>query len=225
MSEHCSSIEPTPGGARHTLEPPAAPAERAVEPRSDQGAGDDASGRGWRREQIVAVAEDLDDSDCPKDAAAVRALLADRDRLDAEATSWKARLVNETEHLRARYAKLYDDARDERATLRHERDNARHNLRQALDDWAADAKQLTAERDGVRAELARMADDLADRDATLAMRTVQLRDARRDAAADALDWAAAEWERRNTWPGISDLAAWAADVRAGTRTIPPTDRQ
>jgi hypothetical protein len=52
----------------------------------------------------------------------------------------------------------------------------------------------------------------------------ELATARRAAAADALDWAAAEWDRRafgmNEWPTVGNLATWAAEVRAGQRTIP-----
>ena len=151
MSEHCSSIEPTPGGARHTLEPPAAPAERAVEPRSDQGAGDDASGRGWRREQIVAVAEDLDDSDCPKDAAAVRALLADRDRLDAELDMTGQRMVKAT---RERNQALLD-----LQLVRADLDAALVTIRALQDELTAarTTELATARRDGAADMLDRAA--------------------------------------------------------------------
>jgi F0F1-type ATP synthase membrane subunit b/b' len=208
------------------------PAESPVDGPTDLGAGETTSRPGWDRRTIQALIDDQYSYDrchtpdtcyncraqekaAEQRAGQISALLAERDRLDAEATSWKARLVNETEHLRARYAKLYDDARDERATLRHERDNARHNLRQALDDWAADAKQLTAERDAARADL----------DAALVTIRGQLvlqRTARRDAAAGMLDRAAAKLQAYSDVHSstVAMLRRWAAEVR----TIPPTDR-
>jgi hypothetical protein len=56
---------------------------------------------GWRHDQIRAVWEDLDSADCPKDAAAVRNLLADRDRLERERDTARSELARLRETLRA----------------------------------------------------------------------------------------------------------------------------
>lgn len=62
---------------------------------------------------------------------------------------------------------------------------------------------------------------LAERDAARA----DLATARRDAAADALDWAAIQVADWHADPSrASQLMRYAAEVRAGTRTVPPADR-
>jgi hypothetical protein len=76
--------------------------------------------------------------------------------------------------------------------------------------WRQRAEEVTADRAAALVTIDALRDELA---------TVCA-----DAAADALDWAAAEWDRRafgmNEWPTVGNLATWAAEVRAGQRTIP-----
>lgn len=94
---------------------------------------------------------------------------------------------------------------------------AAHDLRREL---SATADELVGTERAALAELAQA------RRAVVGL-SAGLEAARRDGAADALDWAACEWDRTavgtNEWPTRDQLSEWAACVRAGSLTIPTTD--
>lgn len=168
----------------------ATPAESAVDGPTDPGAGEDASGPGWDRETIehfaslVWACADSYGATGSGLAGQLRALLADRDRLDA---AWRA---------------AHADG-DEQAAQRWE-------LRRQL-------RETRADLDAALVTIRALQDELT------AARTSELATAQ----ADALEAIAASYHT-----GINATAYdmhrrarnWAADVAAGRRTIPPTDR-
>ena len=162
------------------------PAESAVDGPTDQGAGETTSGPGWDRDAIRVIAVDMEAGGGVRNAASIRALLADRDRLERD----------------------LENAKADRHDLWDTRDKRNHQ-------WMDAAERLTEERDAARADL----------DAALVTIRGQLvlqRTARRDAAADMLDRAAAKLQAYSDVHSstVAMLRRWAAEVR----TIPPTDR-
>jgi hypothetical protein len=152
----------------------------------------------------------------------------------AEAGRWRQRAETAEDRVDGQ---AWADLSAEQDRLVSERDNlqvgARSLLRQ-IDLLADAANAHEGELGDMRAQLAAAEADAAEVEqlkairlgshAKLAEANQELATARRDAAADALDWAAAEWDRRafgmNEWPTVGNLATWAAEVRAGQRTIP-----
>ena len=162
------------------------PAESAVDGPTGQGAGETTSGPGWDRDAIRVIAVDMEAGGGVRNAASIRALLADRDRLERD----------------------LENAKADRHDLWDTRDKRNHQ-------WMDAAERLTEERDAARADL----------DAALVTIRGQLvlqRTARRDAAADMLDRAAAKLQAYSDVHSstVAMLRRWAAEVR----TIPPTDR-
>lgn len=115
--------------------PPVAPMdlddrERAAFAAAAEPSPEPESGPGWRRDQIQQVREDLEDAQCPKNAAAVRALLTERDQLVSI------------------LAEIGDDMSP-----------TGERPEEALGTLAADVRTVLAERAAARAELAEVTAD------------------------------------------------------------------
>ena len=176
------------------------PAESAVDGPTDPGAGETTSGPGWDRTVLMQLR--------PTMGRYVReevdALLADRDRLERNLENAKA------------------DRRD----LWDTRDKRNHQ-------WMEAAERLTEERDAAIADLdaalvtiRALQDELATARRAAIGLSAGLESARRGGAADMLDRAAAKLQAYSDVHSstVAMLRRWAAEVRAGRRTIPPTDR-
>jgi hypothetical protein len=81
------------------------------------------------------------------------------------------------------------------------------------------AGTLRRERDAARAELDTASSQAASRWQRIIELRAELATARRDAAADTLDWAASQWPGQLV-AAVDQLGRWAAEIRAGTRPVP-----
>lgn len=194
----------------------------------------DSGGPGWTREQIQGVWEDLEDASCPKNAAAVRALLADRDRLatgqasGAVVAHWSALLAKAEEERDAARAELDEVKahRDQVLQFLGAAEDTRNLFLAQRNEWRDRAVEALADRDEARAEVDRLRGELErlhQRDGVLVVKAdpEELETARRDGAADALKHAA-DTAASYGWADVklTQLGEWARAVRTGERTIP-----
>jgi hypothetical protein len=191
-----------------------------------------AGGPGWDREHVEAIIGGFADIPAPVDAAQLRALLADRDRLagrdralrvEAEISNGlRAELAEVTEseiRARAELGRLEEELVGARSECDRLRD-ALTNSRAAASDRKADADKIAHDLITERNQAVR---DVHAVNEALRAATAEQATARRDAAAEALDEAATALGNRPVPldPYVGDwLRLQAAEVRAGTRPVP-----